>query len=143
MSKLFYTTNLRDFENEFYLFQIVICCTIIVFKLYHKTCDQFYRCFGLYEKSPNSFLPSLPHRAVQEFSVLLLRVTFFLKMGIKRPLTFHRLQPVNGLIFGIRFSQTCRPQRIAAQTVQGSVAPLTEQSDETLSVIQPFSADRE
>mgnify|MGYP007103823704 CR=1 FL=1 len=28
-----------------------------VFKLYHKTCEQFYRNFGLYEKSPNSFLP--------------------------------------------------------------------------------------
>ena len=26
-----------------------------VFKLYHKTCEQFYRNFGLYEKSPNSF----------------------------------------------------------------------------------------
>ncbi|MEF2733162.1 MAG: hypothetical protein U0N41_09100, partial [Agathobaculum butyriciproducens] len=31
-----------------------------VFKLYHKTCEQFYRNFGLYEKSPNSFLPGLP-----------------------------------------------------------------------------------
>ena len=25
-----------------------------VFKSYHKTCEQFYRHFGIYEKSPNS-----------------------------------------------------------------------------------------
>ena len=113
-----------------------------VFKLYHKICEKFYRCFGLYEKSPNSFLPGLPHGAVQGFSVLSLWLPFFLKMGIKKPSTFRRLRPVNGLIFGIRFFQTCRPQRIAAQTAQGG-APLTEQSDATLSVIKPFSADRE
>ena len=29
-----------------------------VFKLYHKTCEQFHRNFGQYEKSPNSFLPA-------------------------------------------------------------------------------------
>ena len=33
--------------------QIPICCSLFVFKLYHKTCEQFYRNFGLYEKSPN------------------------------------------------------------------------------------------
>ncbi len=38
-----------------------------VFKLYHKTCEQFYRNFGLYEKSPNSFLPGLPHSIVNQF----------------------------------------------------------------------------
>ena len=38
-----------------------------VFKLYHKTCEQFYRNFGIYEKSPNSFLPGLPHSIVNQF----------------------------------------------------------------------------
>ena len=38
-----------------------------VFKLYHKTCEQFYRNFGLYEKSPNSFLPDLPRSIVNQF----------------------------------------------------------------------------
>ena len=37
------------------------------FKLYHKTCEQFYRNFGLYEKSPNSFLPGLPRPIVNQF----------------------------------------------------------------------------
>ena len=37
------------------------------FKLYHKTCEQFYRNFGIYEKSPNSFLPGLPHSIVNQF----------------------------------------------------------------------------
>ena len=47
--------------------QIPICCSIFVFKLYHKTCEQFYRNFGIYEKSPNSFLPGLPHSIVNQF----------------------------------------------------------------------------
>src|SRR5699024_9872974 len=38
----------------------------IVFKLYHKTCEQFYRNFGLYEKSPNSFLPGLPRSIINQ-----------------------------------------------------------------------------
>ena len=38
-----------------------------VFKLYHKTCEQVYRSFGLYEKSPNSFLPGLPRSIVYQF----------------------------------------------------------------------------
>ena len=38
-----------------------------VFKLYHKTCEQFYRNFGLYEKSPNSFLPGLSHSIINQF----------------------------------------------------------------------------
>ena len=37
------------------------------FKLYHKTCEQFYRSFGIYEKSPNSFLSGLPHSIVNQF----------------------------------------------------------------------------
>ena len=44
-----------------------ICCIIIAFKLYHKTCEQFYRSFGLYEKSPNSFLPGLSRSIVNQF----------------------------------------------------------------------------
>ena len=47
--------------------QIPICCSIFVFKLYHKTCEQFYRNFGIYEKSPNSFLPVLPRSIVNQF----------------------------------------------------------------------------
>ena len=39
--------------------------------------------------------------------------------------------------------RTASPQGIDAQASQGSVAPLTERSDETFSVMQPFSADRE
>ena len=38
-----------------------------VFKLYHKTCEQFNRNFGLYEKSPNSFLPGLPRSIINQF----------------------------------------------------------------------------
>ena len=38
-----------------------------VFKLYHKTCEQFYRNFGLHEKSPNSFLPGLPRSIINQF----------------------------------------------------------------------------
>ena len=39
--------------------------------------------------------------------------------------------------------RTASPQGIDAQASQGSVAPLTEQSDATFSVRQFFSADRE
>ena len=46
---------------------MAICCTIIAFKLYHKTCEQFYRHLGIYEKSPNSFLPGLSHSIVNQF----------------------------------------------------------------------------
>ena len=47
--------------------QIPICCSLFVFKLYHKTCEQFYRNFGLYEKSPNSFLPGLSRSIINQF----------------------------------------------------------------------------
>ena len=47
--------------------QIPICYSIFVFKLYHKTCEQFYRNFGLYEKSPNSFLPGLSRSIINQF----------------------------------------------------------------------------
>ena len=50
-----------------FLHNFQICCSHFVFKLYHKTCEQFYRNFGLYEKSPNSFLPGLPHSIVNQF----------------------------------------------------------------------------
>ena len=53
--------------NLRFLRQIPICCSLFVFKLYHKTCEQFYRNFGIYEKSPNSFLPGLPHSIVNQF----------------------------------------------------------------------------
>ena len=36
-------------------------------KLYHKTREQFYRNFGLHEKSPNSFLPGLPRSIINQF----------------------------------------------------------------------------
>ena len=44
-----------------------VCCSILTFKLYHKTCEQFYRNLGTYEKSPNSFLPGLPRSIVNQF----------------------------------------------------------------------------
>ena len=47
--------------------QMPICCLIFVFKLYHKTCEQFYRNFGLYEKSPDGFLPGLSHSIINQF----------------------------------------------------------------------------
>ena len=53
--------------NLCFLRQIPICCSIFVFKLYHKTCEQFYRNFGIYEKSPNSFLPGLPRSIINQF----------------------------------------------------------------------------
>ena len=65
------------------------------------------------------------------------------------------LQPINGLIFGIRFSnllaansilcclRTASPQGIAALAAQGGVATLTERSDATFSVKQFSSADGE
>ena len=44
-----------------------ICCSLFVFKLYHKTCEHFYRNFGLYEKSPNSFLSGLSRSIINQF----------------------------------------------------------------------------
>ena len=73
--------------------QIPICCSFFVFKLYHKTCEQFYRNFGLYEKSPNSFLPGLPRSIVYQFrfhSVLCLCLA-----SVHLPHPFH-------LIFGFQ-----------------------------------------
>ena len=49
------------------LFKFRFVCSLFVFKLYHKTCEQFYRNFGLYEKSPNSFLPGLPRSIINQF----------------------------------------------------------------------------
>ena len=56
---IFFTVN-PSFENSDLFLNFV-------FKLYHKTCEQFYRNFGLYEKSPNSFLPGLPRSIVNQF----------------------------------------------------------------------------
>ena len=59
-------------------------------------------------------------------------------MGIKKTVDFSHDDVCQQSIFLYLFFQTCRPQRIAAQTAQGGVAPLTEQGDETFSVIQLF-----
>ena len=67
--------------------QMPICCLIFVFKLYHKTCEQFYRNFGLYEKSPNSFLPGLPRSIINQFrfhNLLCLCLA-----SVRRPHPFH------------------------------------------------------
>ena len=56
---IFFTVN-PSFENSDLFLNFV-------FKLYHKTCEQFYRNFGLYEKSPNSFLPGLSHSIINQF----------------------------------------------------------------------------
>ena len=56
---IFFTVN-PSFENSDLFLNFV-------FKLYHKTCEQFYRNFGLYEKSPNSFLPGLSLSIINQF----------------------------------------------------------------------------
>ena len=55
----FVCTTFDSFLNDLFL--------NFAFKLYHKTCEQFYRSFGLYEKSPNSFLPGLPRSIINQF----------------------------------------------------------------------------
>ena len=55
----FVCTTFDSFLNDLFL--------NFVFKLYHKTCEQFYRNFGLYEKSPNSFLPGLSRSIINQF----------------------------------------------------------------------------
>ena len=58
-----------------------------VFKLYHKTCEQFYCNFGIYEKSPNSFLPGLSRSIINQFrfhSLLCLRLA-----SVHLPHPFH------------------------------------------------------
>ena len=59
-------------QNCFFVYPIIDCnlknlFLNFVFKLYHKTCEHFYRNFGLYEKSPNSFLPGLPRSIINQF----------------------------------------------------------------------------
>ena len=69
------------------LHKIPICCSLFVFKLYHKTCEQFYRSFGIYEKSPNSFLPGLSRSIINQFrfhSLLCLRLA-----SVHLPHPFH------------------------------------------------------
>ena len=56
---IFFTVN-PSFENSDLFLNFV-------FKLYHKTCEQFYRHFGIYEKSPNSFLPGLSRSIINQF----------------------------------------------------------------------------
>ena len=56
---IFFTVN-PSFENSDLFLNFV-------FKLYHKTCEQFYRNFGLYEKSPDGFLPGLSHSIINQF----------------------------------------------------------------------------
>ena len=56
---IFFTVN-PSFENSDLFLNFV-------FKLYHKTCEQFYRNFGIYEKSPNSFLPGLSRSIINQF----------------------------------------------------------------------------
>ena len=55
----FVCTTFDSFLNDLFL--------NFVFKLYHKTCEQFYRNFGLYEKSPDGFLPGLSHSIINQF----------------------------------------------------------------------------
>ena len=54
-----------------------ICCSICI-KLCHKTCEQSYRHFGIYEKSPNGFLPGLSRSIINHLlSVYYKRNSFF------------------------------------------------------------------
>ena len=82
---IFFTVN-PSFENSDLFLNFV-------FKLYHKTCEQFYRNFGLYEKSPDGFLPGLSHSIINQFrfhSLLCLRLA-----SVHLPHPFH-------LVFGFQ-----------------------------------------
>ena len=98
MNSFFSITTFSMYINNCFIHnsnppQIPICCTIIVFKLYHKTCEQFYRSFGLYEKSPNSFLSGLSRSIINQFrfhNLLRLRLA-----SVHLPYPFH-------LVFGFQ-----------------------------------------
>ena len=75
-----------------------------VFKLYHKTCEQFYRNFGIYEKSPNSFLPGLPHSIVNQFdfhNFLCLCLT-----SVHLPYPFHLVSAFSFSVTPFRFASS-------------------------------------
>ena len=46
----FYDSGSRFIFLKTACLETPICCSLFVFKLYHKTCEHFYRSFGLYEK---------------------------------------------------------------------------------------------
>ena len=84
--------------------QIPICCLIFVFKLYHKTCEQFYRNFGLYEKSPNSFLPGLPRSIINQLcfhNFLCLRLA-----SVHLPHPFHLVSAFSFSVTPFRFASS-------------------------------------
>ena len=64
-------------------------------------------------------------------------------MGIKKTVEFSQIATSQRSDFPYWVFQTCRPQGIAALAVQGGLATLTEQSDETFSVEQFSPADSE
>ena len=84
--------------------QIPICCSIFVFKLCHKTCEQFYHNFGIYEKSPNSFLPGLPRSIVNQFDF-----HNFLCLCLARvhlPYPFHLVSAFSFSVTPLRFASS-------------------------------------
>jgi len=86
------------------ILSLTICCSIFVFKLYHKTCEQFYRNFGIYEKSPNSFLPGLPHSIVNQFdfhNFLCLCLT-----SVHLPYPFHLVSAFSFSVTPFRFASS-------------------------------------
>ena len=108
----YYRLSDRPFRNHltllfdaFYISsQIPICCSIFIFKLYHKTCEQFYRNFGLYEKSPSSFLPGLPHSIINQF-----RFHNFLCLclaSVHLPYPFHLVSAFSFSVTPFRFANS-------------------------------------
>ena len=84
--------------------QLPICCSIYVFKLYHKTCEQFYRNFGLYEKRPNSFLPGLSRSIINQF-----RFHNFLCLclaSVHLPYPFHLVSAFSFSVTPFRFASS-------------------------------------
>jgi len=74
------------------------------FKLYHKTCEQFYRNFGIYEKSPNSFLPGLPRSIINQFrfhNLLCLCLA-----SVHLPYPFHLVSAFSFSVTSFRFASS-------------------------------------
>ncbi|GEM_PF-4196430 len=74
------------------------------FKLYHKTCEQFYRNFGLYEKSPNSFLPGLSHSIINQFRFHNFLCLCLASVHLTHP--FHLVSAFSFLVTQFRFASS-------------------------------------
>ena len=100
---IFFTVN-PSFENSDLFLNFV-------FKLYHKTCEQFYRNFGIYEKSPNSFLPGLPHSIVNQFDFH--NFLCLCLASVHLPYPFHLVSAFSFSVTPFRFA-SCRHDQLHA-----------------------------